>query len=213
MTKITQKSRRVEDARCESAQLIESLKQLKEIKPRKEWAVLLKSQILTEQKSEPIQAQSAGFIDTLKFLFAPRKLAYSFAVVLFLIVGVFGTIKLLPTEKVVQQPATLTNQTAAAIKDQISATVKNLAQNLKDNPVQNPQTMKTLVKTLAYMPGDVASSQDVKDLMQTVVESQIVDLQKTTLTDEQNNTLIEIEDLYAQGKYSEALEKILLINN
>ena len=35
-------------------QLIESLNQLKEIKPKKEWAVLLKSQILTEQMIDEI---------------------------------------------------------------------------------------------------------------------------------------------------------------
>ena len=53
MTKITQE------------QLIESLSQLKEIKPRKEWAVLLKSQILAEKQAEleiPVrQATSVGF--------------------------------------------------------------------------------------------------------------------------------------------------------
>jgi hypothetical protein len=37
-------------------------------------------------------------------------------------------------------------------------------------------------------------------------------LQKTTLTDDQKKTLTEVEDLYTQGKYADALEKILLIN-
>lgn len=52
MVKITQK------------QLIEQIKQLKEIKPRKEWAILLKSQILIGKQVElevPVrQAKSVG---------------------------------------------------------------------------------------------------------------------------------------------------------
>ena len=58
MTKITEK------------QLIDSLKQLKEIKPNKEWAVLLKSKIIAEKRAEVefIPATSIGFMDTLKSL-------------------------------------------------------------------------------------------------------------------------------------------------
>lgn len=189
------------------AQLIESLKQLKEIKPNKEWASSLKYKILAQQTVEPVRAQ---------FVFAnffSRKLAYSFAAILLLVAGVFGATKLLPTRIEPQQTASLTSQNVAVIKDQINVTVKNIVQNLKENPVQNPQTMKVLAKTLADMPGDMTTSPDVKGLMQTVVESQIIDLEKATLTDEQNETLVEVEDLYGQGKYTEALEKILLINN
>ena len=198
-------------------QLIDQIKTLKEIKPRKEWAVLLKSTLLENKvpgrMTGTVPVQKISFMDAAAYIFAPRKLAYSFAVVLFLIVGVFGMIKLLPTDKVLQQPATLTNQTTAVIKEQINLTVKSISQNLKDNPVQNPQAMKTLAKTLADMPGDVASSADVKDLMQIVVENQIADLQKATLSAEQLEVLVEIENLYDKGKYTEALEKILLINN
>ena len=87
---------------------------------------------------------------------------------------------------------------------------------MKDNPAQDPKTLKEIansLKTLADVPGtDLSENQDVKDLYQTVTQSQIADLQKTTLTDEQKKTLAEIEDLYAQGKYADALEKILLLN-
>ena len=71
MTKITQE------------QLIESLNQLKGIKPRREWAVLLKSQILSEQKEVIVKAQSVGFMDVISAIFAPKKLVYVLSSVLF----------------------------------------------------------------------------------------------------------------------------------
>ena len=87
---------------------------------------------------------------------------------------------------------------------------------LKDNPTKDSQTIKNIassLKTLADMPGtDLSANQDVQNLYQTVVESQIADLQKTTLTDDQKNILAQAENLYSQGKYSDALE-LLMTNN
>jgi hypothetical protein len=237
MTKITEK------------QFIESLSQLKEIKPNKEWASLLKSQILSENKivSEvpQIEAESVGFMNALSSVFSARKLVYSLAVFLFVIVGILGFSKyIIPddaSKKVAvqtqtsissqndlnQEVAILTNKInalAAASKagktsnmSDVSAKVSELAKNLKDNPKQNSQTIKEIassLKTLADVSGaDLSSNQDVKDLYQTVVQSQIADLQTMTLTDDQKKTLTEAEDLSSQGKYSDALEKILLINS
>lgn len=256
-------------------QLIESLKQLKEIKPRQEWAILLKSQILEEQKITAItvkakkeipvpvkqetflrqgygREKSVGILDILSSVFFQRKLAYSFALALFLIVGIFGFAQytvpgdlLFPIKKVAEQSqAALTGQ--AGLKhdvatlnsrindlskvakegrtdnipstiDEIKIDVSQLAKNLKDNPVQDPQTLKDIVislKTLADVPGtDLSENPDVKDLYQTVAQSQIADLQNITLTDDQQSMLAEAEDLYNQGEYIDALEKILLINN
>ncbi|MCX6722529.1 MAG: hypothetical protein NT094_00480 [Candidatus Staskawiczbacteria bacterium] len=254
MSKITEK------------QLIEQIKTLKEIQPRKEWAVLLKSQILTEKpafaesfvetkqigiKVVEQPAKSVGIMDILSFIFSQKKLAYSFAVILFLIVGTFGFMGytmpgdlLFPVKKIAEQSqASLTGQTSinqdvaklnSRINDlsqvakkgrmdnipsaisEININAKALAKNLKSDLVKNPQTIKEIavsLKTLANIPGaDLSETPNVKDLYQIVVESQIADLQKTTLTDDQKKVLIDIEELYKQGKYSEALEKILLIN-
>ena len=245
-------------ARITQKQLIESLKQMKEIKPRKEWAVLLKSQILTgrEIKVQEQPAQFAGFVNAVLRLrsgqiFA-RKFAYAFAVVLFLIVGVFGFAQrtvpgdlLFPVKKISEQSqATLTGQTGlkqdvatlnSRINDlvqvakqgrtdnipsaisEVNADVSQLVKNLKNNPVKDSQTIKEIassLKTLADVPGtDLSGNSDVKDLYQTIVQSQLADLQKTTLTDGQEIALTEAEDLYNQGKYADALEKILLIND
>ena len=197
-------------------QLISSLSQLKEIKPNKEWAVLLKSKILTEKQAEikivSQPAQFAGIVEVISSAFFRKKLVYAFAAFLFIVMGVFGFDKLMPSEKAPQQTAFLATQNMVTIKEQIKTTVKDLTKNLKDNPAQDPQEMRILVKTLADIPGDVVPSQDMKDLYQTVVQNQIADLQKATLTDEQKITLAEIEELYNQGKYMNALEKILLIS-
>jgi hypothetical protein len=241
MTKITQE------------QLIDQIKSLKEIKPRQEWAILLKSQILAEKQIQPAvqPARFTGFANIFSFAFAPRKLAYSFAVILFLVIGVFGFARytvpgdlLFPVKKITEQSqaalagqtgvkqdvanlnnrindlaqvakAGRTNSIPSAISE-INSNVSQLVKSLKNSPAQDSQTIKDIensLKTLADVPGtDLTSSQDIKDLYQTVVQSQIADLQKTTLTDEQKTVLTEAEDLYNQGKYTEALEDILLIS-
>jgi len=241
MTEITEK------------QLIKSLGQLKEIKPRKEWAVLLKSQILAEQKEVVIKAQSVSFMDVMSAIFAPKKLAYSFTVVFFLIVGVFGFARytlpgdlLFPIKKIAESSqAVLTGQTglkndvatlnsrindlAAVAKNgkadnipsainEIKANASELARNLKNNSANDPETLKEIVsslKTLADVPGtDLSENSDVKGLYEAVAYNQIIDLEKitSTLTEDQRKVLVQAENLYNDGKYSEALEKVLLIN-
>ena len=231
-------------AKITEKQLISSLQQLKEIKPRQEWVVLLKSQILAESKVETRVAEQpakfAGFIN----VFAQRKMVYSFAVMLLLIFGAFGLVKLMPSEKLPNKStASLIGQTGIkqnvlalntkindlaqatkegetgtipSAKNDIKTTVSELAKNLKDNPTQDQETIKDIansLKTLADVPGtDLTASPDVQDLYQTVVQSQIADLQKTTLTDDQKTILTDAENLYSQGKYQEALEEIYNIN-
>jgi len=235
-------------------QLIEQIKQLKEIKPRREWAVLLKSQILSEEKQVAgVTAKSVGIgiMDAISLVFAQRKLAYAFTVVLFLIVGVFGFARytvpgdlLFPIKKITEQSqAALTGQSgvqqdivalsnrindlAQVAKDgrtnsiplaisEINANVSQLTKNLKDNPVSDQNTMKEIsnsLKTLADVTGtDLSENQDIIDLYQTVVQSQIADLHKTTLSEDKIAILDEAKELYFLGRYFEALEKILLIN-
>lgn len=242
MPKITQK------------QLIEGLEALKEIKPRKEWAVLLKSQILDEKQKSAIIAEKTGFagiMDIFSSVFYQKKLAYATATLVFMIIGVLGFAQhtmpgdlLFPVRKLSEQSqAALTGQTtlkqdvavlsnrindlAQAAKEgkkenipsaisEINANVSVLAKNLKDNQA-DPQTLKEIassLKTLADVPGtDFSENPEVMDLYQAVVQSQIVDLEKSTLTEEQAETLTKAKDLYEQKKYTDALEVILLINS
>jgi len=233
-------------------QLIDSLKQMREIKPRKEWVFSLKSQILSEQNTAPVTAKSPSILDIFSSVFLQKKLAYSFAVILFLIVGVFGfatyTVPgdlLFPVKKIAEQSqASLTGQTGlkenvatlnsrindlaqvakegrtgsiSSAIDEVKINASVLAKNLKANPVQDSTTIKELtnsVKTLADIPGtDLSSNPDFVYIYQTIVQSQIADLEKTTLTDDQNNTLAEAKDLYDQGKYGDAFEKIWDLSN
>lgn len=234
--------------------LINSIKQLKEIKPSREWAVLLKSQIVSESAKKPakIAAEKAGFFNIVPQLFLQRKLAYSFAALIFVVIGLAGFAQytvpgdlLFPVKKLAEQSeAALTGKTglkqsAAALnvrvnelaqvakqgrKDnipsaisEVNANISELAKNLKDNSIDDPTTIKEIaqsLKTLADVSGtDLTGNPEVKDLYQVIVEKQIEDLEKTTLTDEQAESLEEIKDLCWQGKFVEALEKILLINN
>jgi hypothetical protein len=243
-------------AKITEKQLIESLKQLKEIKPRKEWAVLLKSQILEERQAETkiVNWEIGKLIENFKLIIEnsfTRKLAYSFAAFAFVIIGLVGFARytmpgdlLFPVKKLSEQStaaligeSTLKqnvvalnnriNDLAQVAKDgrkdsipsaisEINSNVLALAKSLKDSPAQDSQTLKDIassLKTLANVPGtDIGQNPEIKDLYQTVVQAQIADLQKTTLTDDQKKTLTEAEDLYSQGKYADALEKILLIN-
>ncbi len=241
-------------AKITQEQLIKQLKILKEIKPRKEWAYSLKFEILNSKlETNPKFFNFEFRISNFFFGLKPQKsLVYAFAVVLFLIVGVFGfavnTVPgdlLFPIKKIAEQSqAALTGQTglkndvavlSSRINDlaqvakegrtdnissainEINSNASELARSLKNNPTKDLATLKdiaTSLKTLADVPGtDLSQNSDVKDLYQAVVQGQIADLQETTLTDDQNNILTQAEDLYNRGKYTDALEKILLINN
>jgi len=245
MTRITQK------------QLIEQIRELKEIKPRKEWAVLLKSQILAEKGTEPITAQqigvkSVGIMDMIRSVFFQKKLAYAFSVVLLFAIGIFGFARstvpgdmLFPIKKIAEQSqAALTGQTKlnqdvatlnSRINDlaqvaksgrkdnipsaisEVSANASQLVKSLKDNPVNDPQTLKEIaisLKTLADVQGtDLTATPGINDLYQTLDQNEINDYKKTTLTEDQQKLLTEAEELYDQGKYYEAFEKILTIGN
>jgi hypothetical protein len=98
---------------------------------------------------------------------------------------------------------------------EINTNVSALAKALKENPVNDSETLKDIasgLKVLASVPGtDLSENPDVIDLYKTVVQSQIDAKEKETLTDEQKEIMVEVQDLYDNGKYLEALEKILLI--
>ncbi|MFA6190583.1 MAG: hypothetical protein WC711_03725 [Candidatus Staskawiczbacteria bacterium] len=232
-------------AKITDKQFIESLKQLKAVKPNQEWASLLKSKILIENTVETkIPAQRISFMDIWSSAFAPRKLAYALSAVLLLVAGTFGLVKILPSVEAPEQTASLNqsvvlsqevemlntkiSELAVASREgkieniapaviEVETKASKLAKNLKDNPEQDPETIKDIavsLKTLANVPGtDLSESSDIKDLYKTVVESQINDLKEATLTDGQVEKLLEIESLSEEEKYTEALEEILLISN
>lgn len=133
MAKITQK------------QLIAQIKGLKEIKPRQEWAFLLKSQILAEKQSSAesfgeTRQVKLGIMDIISSVFFQRKMAYSLATLVFLVVGVLGFAQytmpgdlLFPIKKLAEQSQanlsgkTILNQDVA----KLSSRINDLAQVAK----------------------------------------------------------------------------------
>lgn len=243
MTEITQKK------------LVSQLQSLKNIKPRQEWASLLKSQILSGERAEVVvqktPVKTPGFMSIFSPTIFKSKTAYAFATLLFLVVGVLGFAQytmpgdvLFPVKKLAEQSsANLVGQTALnqdiaklsnRINDlalvskegktsnvsptisEISENASILAKNIKENKINDPVAIKEIavsLKTLASVSGvDSKLSTGVKDLYETIVETQISDLEKSTLTDEQKEILTKAQDLYKQEKYADALEQILLIN-
>jgi len=236
------------------------IRQLKEIKPRKEWAVLLKSQILnsaTEKQVEMVEipAVKIGIMDVISGIFFQRKLAYASVLsLMFMVVGVFGFVNytmpgdiFYPVKKIAEQ----TQQTPLQIaynrsedlvkvvkenktqnltpaiteyKASISDAVKNLTDTLAIgndkksveeiiNEVKKIQENQKQLETLGVNMGDTDEMSELDSTLATIVENQIADLEETTLTEDQQTILVEIKDLYEQGKYSEALEAILQMDN
>lgn len=244
----------------EETKLINKLKELQQIKPRKEWVFLVKNQILAEPK--PARKESIfGILSFLPALIYQRKLAYVFATLLFVMVGMFGFAQytmpgdmLFSVKRMTEQSQTafvspenqlknnfeiasrrlddLTqvvrdnrmSNIAPAIREfqaSISEATKNLigsigqkdSQSMKDVALQikKIEDNKKELQTLGVDLGATQESKDLNNALAPLVQREIDDLEKTTLTEEQQKALEEIKVLYAEGSYSEALEEILTI--
>jgi len=235
-------------------ELIKQLKTLKEIKPRKEWALLLKSEILNaeyaEQKIAVKPATKAWSILELFPLFNyQKKLAYAFAALCFFVVGIFGFAQytmpgdlLFPVKKITEQTQTplqvaynrsedlvqiiKENKTQnlesailefkASVTDAAKKITKDLAKNSDKESikvvmaeVKKIQNNQEQMKTLGVNIGD---ANELDDVLALLVQEQIDSLNESTLTEKQEEALKGIVELYEQGKYSDALEQILLIS-
>jgi len=254
----------------EETKLINKLKGLQQIKPRKDWIVLTKNQILNpyvetlvirqEEKKETIG--SLKFFSAIASLIYQKKLAYAFATLLFMMIGMFGFAQYTMPGDVLFSVKKLTEQSQTALvsqEDQLknnfeiaSRRLDDLTQVVKGNRTQNiapaikefqasiSEATKNLVASIGQKDSqsikDIAQqikkieenkkelqtygvdleatqeSKDLNDALAPLVQREIEDLEKTTLTEEQLETIQKIKDLYAEGKYSDALEEILMIN-
>ena len=62
---------------------------------------------------------------------------------------------------------------------------------------------------------DLTGTPEIKSLnsaLAVLAQNEITDLEKTTLTENQQTILKDVKDLYDKGDYATALEKILTIN-
>lgn len=240
-------------------ELISKLQTLKDIKPRQDWVVFAKREILGgNQKSEARNPKFnfSGILDFLPALTYQRKLAYAFATILLVMVGTFGFSQytmpgdlLFSVKKITEQSqAALSSQTSlkqdmaslsnrindlaqvtkdgrtanipSAI-DEVRQSASKLTESLKGDLTKDPQSVRELanevqkIKQLQTLTDltDIPEIKSLNDALATLVQKEITDLEKTTLTEGQLETLKNIKDLYDKGDYVTALEKILTINN
>jgi len=100
-----------------------------------------------------------------------------------------------------------------AIKE-VNDAAKNLTEAIEKDPklakgvaleIRDSATLLSIVSE-----SELEKTSDI--LYKTIDEQMIKDLDKTILTEEQQEVFNEAKALYGQGKYSDTLEKILLIN-
>lgn len=190
-------------------QLISKFQTLKEIKPRKEWAFSLKSQILSEPVSAKSfgvikQARSVGILDAFSAVFTQRKLAYSLATLVFIIIGIIGFAEytvpgdlLFPIKKLSEQSqANLTGQ--SVLKQDVVALsnrINDLAQVAKGGKKDNiplaiseiSVNVSVLVKSLKENP--TTDQETIKEIA--ISLKTLANVPGTDLTESQ-----EVKDLY-----------------
>lgn len=239
-------------------ELISKLQTLKDIKPRQNWVVFTKREILgqnTAAVKTNYKEKFLGISDILPALTFQRKLAYAFATVLLIMVGMFGFAQytvpgdlLFSVKKITEQSqASLSGQTSlrqnvASLGNRINEltqvakegrtanipsainevrqSVSKVTESLKASLVKDSQSAKELasevqkIKQLQTL-ADLTGAPEIKSLNDTLavlVQNEITDLEKTTLTEDQQIILKDVKDLYDKGDYATALEKILTIN-
>ena len=221
-------------------QLIFKLRGLKDITPRKDWVLLVKTKILESrvmQENLEEKVSRGTFANVFQVITRPQ-LSYAFALLLFVAAGFLGITYFVPQNtQPTPDPAAL-----VAVKNDVEifkAKSQNLAQAMKSNSQDVPlaveevkEVAKSLTTAIEKDPGlakeialevnnnktylEGGEAEDLKEtsdaLYKTIDEQMIQDLENTTLTDSQQEALLIIKNLYEQGKYSHALESILLLN-
>jgi hypothetical protein len=236
-------------------ELIKKLQILKDIKPRKDWVILTKTQILDEQREQ------FSLIESLRlfFQFKLAKPAFASLIAVFLLFGLFSFAQnslpgdfLYSIKKIAERGQAVfvseidkpqanlelankrleeltkiaeTNQVkklAPAINEfqaSISEATKSLSR--MEATSSDPVAIKKMVEGTKELGGKI---QEVKSLGVVIGEEEfdelqvvsdklevklfnllISDLEKRTLTEEQEELLNEMKELAEQGKYSEAL--------
>ena len=226
-------------------QLIAKIRKLSQIKPRKDWVVLTKSQILgaVDVKHQP-------------FYFPFFKPAFAGLVVVFILFGAFGynSVKnslpgdpLYIIRKVAHLgQAILTSETDKPayqlklandrLEDLTKVSAKNLAPTINEYQANISQAVKELSKVDAATSSPtvikkivqeakkieenkqkveslgvvIDGTEELDDALGKIAGDLIVDLENRTLTEEKENILNKMRELFEQEKYSEALELYLI---
>lgn len=234
-------------------ELIKKIQVLKGVKPRKEWVISVKNQIL-EREIIPAQESFLGFWGWPRLILQYRT-ALATLVVVGLLMGTFGLAqKAMPGDflyvfkKVVektklsfvpeQEKPTLhleyaneslqnivkiveNNKTAkiTPIIEEYQTNVSEAAKSLTQ--IKKPDVKKIVQKTkeieenkqkIEALGVIVGETKEWDNALAQIVEDQIKDLEKGTLSEAQEKILTEVKIDYEEGNFSQALEKILLLS-
>lgn len=244
-------------------QLIRHFKELREIRPRQDWVLSVKSRILAEEETLKSKPGLLSFFPVFRY-----KLAFVPIISVFIIIGLFGfTQKMVPgdllfsVKKMAETAQVSFSSEAERPKTQLKLANKRLEELSKiaqSNQVRNldpaikefQASIVQATKDLIEMDLNVTSSdpliikeiiaetkklEENKEKVETVLgtiignteeltnalrqlEKQtaaylIADLERTTLTEENQELLVEVKQEFEAGNYSQALEKIWLLSN
>ncbi len=201
MTKITEK------------QLIEKFKKLNEIKPRQEWVVFAKSQILGETE---IKAEKAlTVLDIIKGSIFQKKTAFAFATVMTVMLGVFGFAQNTLPGDALFTVKKMTEQSQAALLgassvknslDTLDKRTQDLARAVKDNKEANISSAVTEVKQSI-----VEATKNITETLQkdpTALKELAQDIKKVEDNKEQLKTLgVNIDETEMTNLYKMLVEQ------
>jgi len=235
-------------------QIISKLQLLKQVKPNYEWVSLVKNEILGKSAlpANPIIAPAprGTLLNIFRTIYHHQKLAYSFAVFMFMFAGVFGIAQytlpgdpLFSVKKITEQSQAAllqesnvktsaeslkkrSNDLAQVVKQQKGSNisqakqeVKEATKNLANAILKDSNSAKEIAmeikgnQTLLSFFEDADLKEESEILYKAIDEQMIADLEKVTLSEPQQEIFKEVKILFEEGKYSLALEKILLISN
>lgn len=219
----------------EEKQLILKLQQLKQIKPRENWVVFSKSKIFGVPQSN-ISLYNR-IISVISNLSMQKRFSYAFAAFVFVFAGLVGTNVLIKETKFPDQTAAIfkpdvsiesikvkSQDLASAVEkyklenlnvEEVKVAVKSLSNEINSNPGAAKEVAVELKKlgTLASLEGGEELKELSGDLYKIIDIQMIEDLEKITLTEDQQAVLERAKELFNKADYSGALEEILLINN
>jgi len=222
-------------------ELLSQIKGLKNIQPRKEWIASTKNEILKEESvlsfGSLFRPAVAGVVTLCLFggvfVFAQNSLPgdslYTFKKVV-----EKARVSLLPEKERPSFQLELANEKLESlvvvvqsknidkvdpIIKEYQATVAEAAKAL--TKIEKPDVREIVAKTkkieetkerIEALGVKIGETKDLDEALSRIVEHQIKELEEITLSEEQIEIFEEIQKDYQEGKYSEALEKILLLS-
>lgn len=218
-------------------QLIGKIRELRQIRPRKDWVVLTKSQILGEEPKilffpffKPVLATVTAFgilfgIFSLAQNSLPGDFLYSIKKITEKSQAVFVSEEEKPVfqlklandrlEELTKAPARNLAPTLSEFQASVFQAAKEIVEAEKPNIKEIVQQTKKLeenkqkVETLGIVVGETEA---LDTALAQLVESQIKDLEEGTLTEGQQELLEGAKESFEAGDYNQALEKILILS-